>query len=476
MAHYFHLPVYGWVKRYYSQMAGNSLSELSGVFGKYIPQKYIQGASLEERGRLRIFTPLVIFWAFLSQAFNPKASCREALRKLLALSALKHQKNFSANTSAYCQARQRLPENVLAMTNEHVNAQLGKQIKSAQLWHGRTVHVVDGTGISMPDTKDNQKIYPQPSVQKSGCGFPVLKLVALFSLISGALHAFAKGNLHDNERTLFRKLFDYLKVGDILIGDRGFCSYIDMLLLKMRGVDTVFRLHWARSANFRKGKRLGKRDHLITWKKPQKPRWILTDIFASLALTMTVREVMIHIPVKGFRTRIYVVVTTLLDAKEYPIADLAELYFRRWAVELYFRDIKITLGMDILRCKSPQMIHKELLMHIIAYNLIRILIMTTAQTYSVDNFRVSFKGTLDTLRQWLPVISSVINRKQKYRRVFQAMLHCLANDLLPLRPNRSEPRAVKRRPKNFQYLNKPRHQMGNLPHRNNPSQKSKYHA
>jgi len=476
MAHYFRLPVYGRVKRYYSQMAENSLSELSGVFGKYIPQEYIQGASLEERGRLRIFTPLTTFWAFLSQALNPKTSCREALRKLLALSALKGQKMFSANTSAYCQARQRLPENVLAITNEYINAQLEKEIKSAQLWHGRNVHVVDGTGVSMPDTRANQAIYPQPPVQKAGCGFPVLKLVAIFSLLSGALHTFAKGNLHDNERTLFRKLFDCLKVGDILIGDRGFCSYIDMLTLKMRGVDTVFRLHWARSADFRKGKRLGKRDHLITWEKPQRPRWLSPNIFVSLPSTMTVREVMVHVPVKGFRTRIVVIVTTLLDAKKYSKADLAELYFRRWAVELYFRDIKITLGIDILRCKSPQMIHKELLMHIIGYNLIRILIMSATHAYSVDNSRVSFKGTLDTLRQWLPALFSVITRRRKYRRVFQAMLHYLAHDLVPLRPNRSEPRAVKRRPKNFQYMTKPRHQMGNLPHRNNPAQKSKYYA
>ncbi|MEA1927409.1 MAG: IS4 family transposase, partial [Candidatus Auribacterota bacterium] len=439
-------------------------------------QGYIQGAGLEEQGRLRIFTPLTTFWAFLSQALNPKTSCREALRKLLALSALKGQKMFSANTSAYCQARQRLPENVLATTHEYVNAHIEKQIKSTQLWHGRTVHVVDGTGISMPDTGANQKIYPQPSVQKSGCGFPVLKLVAMFSLMSGALHTFAKGNLHDSEQTLFRKLFDCLKDGDILLGDRGFCSYIDMLTLKMRGVDTVFRMHWARSTDFRKGKRLGKRDHLITWKKPQRPRWLSPDIFATLASTMTIREVMVHVPVKGFRTRVIVIATTLLDAKKYPIADLAELYFRRWAVELYFRDIKITLGLDILRCKSPQMIHKELLMHIIAYNLIRSLIMSAAQTYSVDNSRVSFKGTLDTLRQWLPVLSSVINRKRKYRRVFQEMLHCLARDLIPFRPNRSEPRTVKRRPKNYQYMTKPRHQMGNLPHRNNPSQKSKYYA
>ena len=476
MAHYFSLPAYGRVQRYYSQMAGNSLTELSGVFGKCIPQKYIQGASLEEGGRLRTFTPLVTFWAFLSQALNPKTSCREAVRKLLALSALEDLKKFSTNTSAYCQARQRLPENVLARTHEYVNTHIEKQIKSTQLWHGRTVHVVDGTGISMPDTMDNQKTYPQPSVQKSGCGFPVLKLVAIFSLMSGALHTFAKGNLHDSEQTLFRKLFDCLKAGDILLGDRGFCSYIDMLTLKMRGVDTVFRMHWARSTDFRKGKRLGKRDHLIIWKKPQRPRWLSVDIFATLALTMTIREVMVHVPVKGFRTKVIVIATTLLDAKKYPIADLAELYFRRWAVELYFRDIKITLGLDILRCKSPQMIHKELLMHIIAYNLIRILIMSTAQAYSLDNSRVSFKGTLDTLRQWLPTLSSVINRKQKYRRVFQAMLHCLAHDLIPLRPNRSEPRTVKRRPKNFQYMTKPRHQMGNLPHRNNPSQKSKYHA
>ncbi|MCK5849941.1 MAG: IS4 family transposase [Kiritimatiellae bacterium] len=466
----------GRIKQYRSSLADASLSELSTAFAPFIPQDYIQEQGRGAKGRLRCYTPLVTFWAFLSQSFNPMASCREAVRKIQAATAIQDRKTkgISSDTSGYCQARHRLPCSVLQTTHQHLKEELKKIVPSSEFWHGRPVKIVDGTSASMPDTPENQAVYPQPSEQKPGCGFPSMKLVGIFSLESGSWDVYAKGDLHDSERTLFRSLFEHFDDNDICVGDRGFCSYCDIYLLKERGVDTVFRLGARRTSDFRKGKHLGKHDHLIKWQKPYtRPKWISEDIWEGIPETMTLREVKVQIAAKGFRVETFVVVTTLLDPIEYPSDDLAEIYLRRWSIELYFRDIKISMAMDIFRCKTPEMVHKELLMHILAYNLIRLLMINASNTHAAPLTRLSFKGTLDTLRQWLPTLASVISRSREYKRIFNAMLKCIADDLVPLRPNRSEPRAKKRRPKKYHLLNKPRHEMGHLPHSNRPCQKYK---
>lgn len=304
-----------------------------------------------------------------------------------------------------------------------------------------------------------------------------MKIVGMFSLESGGWDVYAKGNLHDSERTLFRSLFEHFTDNDICVGDRGFCSYSDIYLLKERGVDTVFRLGACRTSDFRGGKSLGKYDHLIEWKRPcVRPKWISADTWKCIPKTMILREVKVQIAAKGFRVETFVVVTTLLDSIEYPTDDLADIYLRRWSIELYFRDIKISMAMDVFRCKTPEMVHKELLMHILAYNLIRLLMITASNTHAAPLTRLSFKGTLDTFRQWLPALIAVSKKRNEYNRIFNAMLKCIADDLVPLRPDRSEPRAKKRRPKKYHLLNKPRHEMGHLPHSNRPWQKKEKQA
>ena len=333
---------------------------------------------------------------------------------------------------------------------------------------GRAVKIVDGTGLSMPDTPAHQALWPQPSGQQPGCGFPQMKLVGLFSLSSGALLERASGNLQVHESLLFRQLWDKLQRGDVLLADRGFCSYAALASLQQRGVDSVMRLHQKRPADFRAGRPLGPDDRLILWQKPaQRPEaWSVAE-FAALPETLTLRMIRLRVEAPGFRTREVVLVTTLRDAQAYPADALRELYGERWNVELHFHQIKVSLAMDVLRCQSPEMIQREVLLHGIAYNLIRCLMQRSAHLHRVPLDRISFKGTLDTLRQWTSVIAAAGTPRQQDQLIDQ-MLATIARDPVPERPGRSEPRARKRRPKNYQLLTKPRRQTGHLPRRNRP--------
>ena len=338
---------------------------------------------------------------------------------------------------------------------------------------GRPVKIVDGTGLSMPDTAANQGRWPQPTSQQPGCGFPVLKLVGLFSLSSGALLETATGSLHVHESLLFRGLWDRLKQGDVVLADRGFCSYAALASLRQRGVDSVMRLHQKRRADFRSGQRLGPDDRLVTWHKPaQRPEVCSVAEFAALPATLTLRLIRLRVAAKGFRTRSVVLLTTLLDVQAYPADALRELYGQRWQVELHFQQIKTLLAMDVLRCKSPELIVREVALHRIAYNLIRSLMQRSAHLHHVPLERISFKGSLDTLRHWSAVIAAAGGTPRKQDQLIQQMLASIARDPVPERPGRSEPRAKKRRPKNYQLQTKPRHQIGNLPRRNRPQKKA----
>jgi hypothetical protein len=274
----------------------------------------------------------------------------------------------------------------------------------------------------------------------------------------------AHGTLHNAEQTLSLQLWNALAHGfDLLLGDRHFGSFANFCALRLCGLHGVFRLHQARKIDWRTGRRLGKYDRLLTWNKPAKLSWWLP---LPIPESITVRILRVCVAVPGFRTRVIFVSTTLLDPKLFPAEAIADLYRRRWQVELFFRHIKTTMHMDVLRCLSPEMIRRELHMHLIAYNLIRALMLQAACAHAADLDRISFKGTGDALRQWAPHLALVAAQPALYRRLFRALLQTLAQDLVPLRPDRSEPRAVKRRRKNYHLLTKPRHQMGNLPHRN----------
>jgi hypothetical protein len=330
---------------------------------------------------------------------------------------------------------------------------------------GRPVKVIDGSSTQLADTAANQKRYPQPSTQKRGCGFPLLKFAALMSLASGAVLHVLTGNLHDHDLRLLRALWDHLKRGDILLGDRAYGEFTTLAGLVPLGVDVVARLHQARKVDFRKAKLLGKNDGLLVWAKPGQQSDILSpDEWGLLPAEITVRIIRFHATIRGFRGRRLTLVTTLLDAELYPAAELVALYARRWRLELCLRDLKTTLGMEALRCQSPEMAEKELLAYLVAHNLIRCVMAEAVARHEVALERVSFKGSVDAVRQYSAAIGRARNQKMR-RLLWDQLLHDLARDLVRQRPNRREPRAVKRRPKPYPLLNKPRHKFVEISHR-----------
>ncbi len=376
------------------------------------------------------------------------------------------QGTASPRTAAYCLARRRLLVEDLRDVHGEIADAIEPDADEHDLWVGRRVKVVDGSSVSMPDTPENQAAYPQPSGQAAGCGFPVMRIVAVFSLLSGALLALGKGTLHVGEGALFRSLWETLCPADVVLTDCGLCSYAHVYLLAQRAIDVVMRNHQRRKVGVHILKRLGPGDRLVAWHKTSAcPNWMSLHEWNDLPDTFRIREIDCRVALAGFRTRSFVIVTTLLDAKAFPKAAFADLYRRRWRAELFLRDIKTTMGFDILRCKSPDMIERELWMHLIAYNLVRGRMHCAATTHRVPIERISFKGALATLRQWAPRLAADRDEDRRLGMI-DLLLHTLARDLLPHRPNRSEPRVRKRRPKNYPLLTKPRHVFVEIKHRN----------
>jgi len=399
-------------------------------------------------------------------------SCQEAVSKFLAWLALADGPDASPRTSGYCKARKRLRQRDIEQVNDQVTPRIQTQAESQELWHGRHVKIVDGSCVSMPDTRPNQHAYPQPTAQKAGCGFPVVRIVVVFSLITGVILEWAKGSLHVGEGALFRSLWDRFEPGDVALADSGFCSYADVFLLLQRGIDCVMRNHQRRKVGLCLVKGLGKADRIIQWHKTgTRPKWMDKKQWEDMPDRLTVREISFHVPVPGFRTDTVTLVTTLLDPKAFPSKAFVELYRRRWLAELFLRDIKTTMEMDVLRCKSPAMIHKELAMYVMAYNLIRALMLEAATAQGLSVYGISFKGALSTARQWAPIMAAAQLDEPGRERMMRRLLRCIAFDPLPDRPNRTEPRARKRRPKNYQLLTEPRHLFKETPHRGKPKPK-----
>jgi len=295
-----------------------------------------------------------------------------------------------------------------------------------------------------------------------------MKVVGVFSLATGALLDYAKGNKHQHELSLLHRLLDQFKPGDLALADRGFSCYTLLALLWTKKVPALFRLHHARGGDLRKGKRLGKNDRLVVWRKPknwERRRYLPLALWNGIAPELPVRILRYSLRRAGYRTRSLTLVTTLVDAQLYPAEQLALLYAKRWQIELWFRDIKTSMGMEVLRCQSPKMIHKELEMFFIAYNLIRCLMIQASQAYAVEVQRLSFKGTVDGVRQFSVAIAQARSAK-KQKQLIAKLLHTIAADLVPERPGRREPRAVKRRPKPCAWLTKPRHKFKDSQHRN----------
>jgi len=413
------------------QIRRASLGKLAGLFDQYIHTDSLNPADSGAGSRERLFSTRTTFWVFLSQVLSPDGSCREALRKLQAWQASQGDPLADSGTSGYCQARARLPARTLRELHDHAVQEVERRRFDEHNEFGRPVKVVDGTCVSMPDTCANQAIWPQTKAQKPGCGFPFARLVGLFNLNSGAFIDWAEGSKHDHESKLFRSLWSRLEAGDLLLSDRGFCSYATLAKLHQRG--------WQRPVQ-----------RLAGWSKEE---------WKALPETMDLRLVEIKVHIPGFRVRSYVIITTLLDPIAWPVEQLGRLYFKRWSIELFFRDIKTTLGMDNLRCKTPDMVRKEIIMYIIAYNCIRGVMQHVATLYDTPLERMSFKGSVDTLRHWADALCRHADKPRKQAEMIRTLFRILAEDPVPHRPNRSEPRVKKRRPKNYQLMSKPRPEM-----------------
>ena len=447
-----------------ANLGASSIEALQGIFSGRLPTDLLCKPDYGTKIRERIFSPAILFWAFLSQVLSPGSACREAVSKVQAFFKLADQSPPVGETGAYCQARGRVPLKHLEKIHRHVRDGVEASAPQELRWKGRAARVVDGTAVSMPDTLKNQKAYPQPSSQKPGCGFPVMRLVALFSLTTGTLLEVVRGTLHQAETLLFTQLWKCLAAGEILLGDRGFCSFGNVASLVARGVDVLFRNHQRRPSDFRAGKRLGKNDHLIVWHKPLCPKGVSKEEYATWPESLILREIKMIVCVPGMRTRTLILITSLLDADLYSTVEISDLYLRRWKVELFFDDIKTSMGMDLLRCKTPEMIHKELTMHLIAYNLIRSLMLNVASSKHVALGQVSFKGAVDRVRQWSWPIATAPTSKQR-KKLLDSLWNSIAEDVVPDRPHRKEPRVKKRRPKSYQLMTQPRSKMREVPHR-----------
>jgi hypothetical protein len=426
-------------------------------FAALLPEDLIMRAFVAARARWQgwVYTPAVTVWVFLSQCFSPDHSCREAVARLMAWRVTQGLSRCSAQTGAYCTARGNLPEEALHALVRETGAQIEDGSPATWLWNGLKDRVVDGTTITMPDTEENQAAYPQQKTQKPGCGFPIARILVIFSLSVGTVIETAIGKYQGKqtgENSLFRKLYDALDEGDVILADRYFSGWFDIALPLKRGIDIVVRKHQHRATDFRTGVRLGKDDHLVVWTRPQRPRWMSVEQYATVPEELTLREVRIRATQKGFRTRSLVVVTTLLDADKYSPAEIALLYRRRWQAELHLRSIKIVLQMDHLRCKTPERVRNEFYTHLLGYNLIRGVMAAAAHESGRSPWEISFKGTLQTLDQFLPTLVSRVSSEAWC----DALLAAVATHIVGHRPDRFEPRLRKRRPKPYKHLREPR--------------------
>lgn len=402
-----------------------------------------------------LYTPAVTMWVFLSQCLSLDHSCRDAVARLVAWRVARGLRPCSADTGAYCTARAHVPEEACRRLVRQTGRELEEEAPADWLWQGRRVRVVDGSTITMADTPKNQAEYPQLQSQQRGCGFPIARIVVVFSLAVGTVIEAAIGKYEGKqtgENSMFRALHDCLADGDVALADRYFSGWFDVALLARRGVDAVVRKHQLRPTDFRTGQRQGKDDQLVRWSKPARPTWMTPDEYRSLPDELVLREVRVRVKQKGFRTKSLVVVTTLADAVEYPAAQIAELYRRRWQAELNLRSLKVVLQMDQLRCKTPERVRNEFNMHLLVYNLIRRAMALAALQSDVCPWQVSFKGALQTLNNFLPLLAA----QPSVDAWCEALAIAIATHDVANRPDRFEPRLTKRRPKKFKHLRKPR--------------------
>jgi hypothetical protein len=428
-------------------------------FLRFLSRTTVEAACrhLDHQWRDRIYTPWITLGIFLSQVLSADQCCDQAVDRFQKFRNDQKLPKVATDTSSYCGARRRLPEELTWDLVRETGRSIHQKAKESWLFHGRSVKIIDGSSVLMPDTPRNQRAYPQANTQAPGVGFPIARILVVFSLAVGTVLEAAVGpyqGKQTSELALLRQIISQFQPGDIALADRFFCSYWVIAALQALGVDVVVRLHQCRRADFRRGQRVGREEHIVTWSKPkQVPDWMTRAEHDAMPAVLTIRELRVRVKDKTKRVRNLVIVTTLLDVGTYPASELGNLFRQRWHAELDLRALKTHMKMEMLRTKSPEMVRKEIAMHLLAYNLIRGLMAEAARAEEIQPRVLSFMGAVHTTRAFeeshlydpvwieadLPVLLELIGEKR-----------------LEDRPDRYEPRAVKRRPKPHALLKMPR--------------------
>jgi len=405
------------------------------------------------------YNPVAVVWLFLSQVIHANPTLAVVVENFLAWRLGQGLPPCSTDTGAYARARQRLPESLLALLTRQTGREADCAAPDGWRWLGRVVKLFDGSTVSMPDTPKNQAAYPQNRSQAPGVGFPLARIGVLFSLTVGTvldtgLRRWA--GKFQSELAILRDMFSMFDSGDVLLTDRYLCSYMEIAVLHGRGVDFVGRVHASRKVDFRSGQRLGPGDHLVRWIKPRRPEWMSPEQYAALPDSMCIRVLRQRIVRKGYRTRSIVIATTLIDAELYPRDEIAKLYRLRWDAEINLRSLKTMMQMDVLRCKTPEMVRKEIWAHLLAYNLIRTVMAQAALVHGKHPRHLSFTRAMRTLEAFRPTLAHA--HSEHLLTLYAHLLQAIATHEIGNRPDRMEPRQRKRRPKPYKLMTQPRNE------------------
>jgi hypothetical protein len=447
----------------------NSISGYALLFESVLAPGFLE--AIDPTRRQRSFGHLPVFWAWLAQVLEANASCSKALGLIQSWYQASALTVPSGGTSGYCMARMKLREDFLAQIAHRITNRLGQRIRPIDKWHGLTLKAIDGSSVQLMDTKANQNLYPQPSGQKQGCGFPVMGIHGVVNLSHGGWEGFVTCDSRRHDVRVAPRLLKHVEAEDLLLADRAYCSY--ELIARITGerkAHVLMRLHQARhrKLDWRRGKKISPIERLVTWKKPKRctrSSDLTDEQWDRLPDEITLRYIKLGYENRAGEKSVLIVVTDLLDPEQHEATELSELYARRWEIEVRFRDVKTTLGMEFFSVRTPDMAHKTLQMMIIAYNLMRTLMQQAAHEADEPVHHMSFKGTLDLVTSSHETFRIFAHKPRKRRAHYNALIELCATKTIDIRPFRQEPRVRKRRPKNYQLLTESRHVFQEIPHR-----------
>lgn len=444
-----------------------SLSGYAVLFEDILSGDFLK--SIDPTQRQRSFGHIPVFWAWLAQILEANASCSKAVGLIQSWCRVCKLPIPASCTSSYCQARQRLQLDFLKQIHARIVTRLSCHVNARNQWQGFTLKAMDGSSVQLMDTEANQELYPQPSSQKSGCGFPVMGIVGLLNLSHGGWEHIETCRYSDHDSKAAANLVRHLQEGDLLLADRAFCSYELIASSLVHGSEVLMRLHQARARalDWNQGKRIGANERIVTWKRPQQPpgSTLSADQWKRLPETLTLRLIRFGYENREGKKARMVLVTSLIDHKQYNEVELTSLYHQRWDIEIKLRDLKTTLGMECFEVKSPEMAHKTLWMSVIAFNLMRSLMQKAAGNIGKPVWHISFKGVLDLVCASHESIRCCAGMPRKKATAMAQFIDICSTKLIDARPFRQEPRARKRRPKSYQLLSEPRDQFKEIPHR-----------